>query len=127
MKFAAYDANSIYATGDTPEGAIAKARDDAQDDAAQFWSAPISDEFAAHLDDAGWSGNSDGFEIDRASGALIDTTMRRRDRLDAAAELMDGEIREAIHDDPRAVCPHWFLAEYKRRHLAKFGEEFRFA
>lgn len=44
---------------------------------------------------------------------------------DAAVELMDDEIREEIHasgdyDGDEAG----FLAEYMRRHLAKFGAEF---
>lgn len=42
-----------------------------------------------------------------------------------AVELMDDEIREAIHgsgeydDDPAG-----FLREYERRHMEKFGREF---
>lgn len=47
-------------------------------------------------------------------------------RLEIAAQYMDDELREAIHDDERASDPVWFLAEYERRHLAKFGESFRF-
>lgn len=41
-----------------------------------------------------------------------------------ASPLMDDDIREAIHDDPLAVDPIWFLAEYKRRHLKRFGVPF---
>ena len=51
--------------------------------------------------------------------------------LEAAAILMDDDIREAIHAD--AVCGQrtadaaWFLAEYCARHEAKFGEVFKWA
>lgn len=46
--------------------------------------------------------------------------------LDAAAVLMDDEIREDMHGNfaPGFDDPDAFLAEYKRRHLAKFGKEF---
>ena len=43
--------------------------------------------------------------------------------LDLAASYMDDDIREELHSD---FCDDAmeFLAEYKRRHEAKFGEEF---
>ena len=73
-KFAAYDANSIYAVADSPEAAIAKARDDARDDEAQFETARISDALAAWIDERGWNGHHDSFTV--RHGEIIDTTNR---------------------------------------------------
>lgn len=75
-KFAAYDDNSIYALGDTPEQAIQTARDDAKEPEAQFKTAPIREELAAKIDRDGWNGYTNSFEIDRATGYIIDTTNR---------------------------------------------------
>jgi len=47
--------------------------------------------------------------------------------LENAAPLMDDDIRENIHDDSRAFDPIWFMAEYRRRHAEKFGDEFSVA
>ena len=44
--------------------------------------------------------------------------------LNAAAPLMDDDLREAIHDDTRATDPIWFLTEYRHRHFDKFGNDF---
>lgn len=46
--------------------------------------------------------------------------------LEAAAILMDDEIREDMHSnyEPGFDNPDAFMVEYKRRHLEKFGEEF---
>lgn len=41
-----------------------------------------------------------------------------------AANLMDDDLREDIHDDDRASDPIWFMAEYRRRHEEKFGLAF---
>ena len=43
-----------------------------------------------------------------------------------AVELMDDEIRESIHADGIYTTEAAFLNEYRRRHLAKYGEEFTF-
>jgi hypothetical protein len=56
--------------------------------------------------------------------ADIDNYTLTTAELDWAASLMDDEIREDIHDEERASDPIWFLAEYERRHEAKFGETF---
>ena len=45
---------------------------------------------------------------------------------DYAVALMDDEIREAVHADGRFDTEAAFLEEYRRRHLAKYGEEFTF-
>lgn len=71
-KFAAYDASSIYAVADTADAAIAKARHDAREPAANFETAPITDEFAAWIDENGWDGMHRSFEL--RDGALVDTT-----------------------------------------------------
>lgn len=75
-KFVAYDHNSIYAVGETRDAVIAKARDDARDDAAEFRTAPISDDLATWIDENGWNGHCDSFEIDRATGYIVDKTRR---------------------------------------------------
>lgn len=71
-KFAAYDANSIYAMPDTAEAAIDKARDDARDDTAKFDTARISDELAAWIDENGWNAMRRSFDI--IDGYIVDTT-----------------------------------------------------
>lgn len=43
---------------------------------------------------------------------------------DAAVNLMDDEIREAIHFDNPEMSKLEFLAEYLKGHEKKFGEEF---
>lgn len=43
---------------------------------------------------------------------------------DAAVELMDDEIREAIHAEGNHITDEDFLSEYERRHAEKYGEEF---
>lgn len=62
-KFAAYDSLSIYAVADSAEAAIAKARDDARNDEAQFQTAEISDELAAEIERDGWDGNRRAFDV----------------------------------------------------------------
>lgn len=42
----------------------------------------------------------------------------------AIVELMDDEIREAVHADLAPCTEEEFLAEYKRRHMEKYEEEF---
>ena len=74
MKYAAYDAYSIYAVGDTPDAATAKAREDAKDEDAQFTTAPVTDSFAAWIEQHGWNGHNDSFAVE--DGYLIDTTQR---------------------------------------------------
>ena len=43
---------------------------------------------------------------------------------DVAVNLMDDEIREAIHFDNPEMDGLEFLTEYLKRHEQKFGEEF---
>lgn len=43
---------------------------------------------------------------------------------DEAVNVMDDAIREEIHFENPAMSESDFLAEYIRRHEAKFGEEF---
>jgi hypothetical protein len=71
-KFAAYDSASIYAISDTPESAIAKAREDAGDSTAEFETAPIGAELAAWIDENGWNGAHRSFRL--AYGRIVDTT-----------------------------------------------------
>lgn len=54
----------------------------------------------------------------------IDNYTLTTKELFGAANLMDDELREDIHDDERARDPIWFMAEYRRRHADKFGAEF---
>lgn len=63
MKHAAYDDLSIYAIADTAQGAIERARSDANDPGAAFMAAPISDAFAARIERDGWDGKSQSFEV----------------------------------------------------------------
>lgn len=72
-KYAAHDDISIYATGDTPEAAIANARADARDPEAEFETTRIRDDFAEWIDNNGWDGFSYSFAEDR-DGYLVDTT-----------------------------------------------------
>ena len=60
---------------------------------------------------------------------LDDNTLRAADIIvegsfDAAVNLMDDEIREAIHFDNPEMDGLEFLTEYLKRHEQKFGEEF---
>lgn len=71
-KFAAHDDFAVYATGNTTEEAIANARRDANEPEAQFDTAEISDELAAWIDENGWDGNVETFEVKR--GVLTRTT-----------------------------------------------------
>ena len=43
---------------------------------------------------------------------------------DAAANLMDAEICEAVNFDLAPCTEQAFFDEYVKRHLAKYGEEF---
>lgn len=43
----------------------------------------------------------------------------------AAINLMDDDLREAVHADLAPCTDQEFLDEYARRHLEKYGEEFR--
>lgn len=62
--------------------------------------------------------------IAAATGGATAETSEALLRLGIAAPLMDDELREAIHDEPRASDPAWFLDEYQRRHLARYGQKF---
>ncbi len=73
-KYAAHDKFSIYAIGETPEAAIAQARDDARDDSAQFDTAIVSDKLAAKIMRDGWDGNRNSFDV--RHGEIFDTTDR---------------------------------------------------
>jgi hypothetical protein len=59
-----------------------------------------------------------------ANADRVDNYILTTQEMTAAAHLMDDDIREDIHDDSRAEDPIWFLSEYRRRHVEKFGEEF---
>lgn len=72
MKYAAYDDNSIYTTGDSPEQAIQKARVGREPD-AQFKTAPIRDGLAEAIEDAGWDPYLESFALDDG-GFIVDTT-----------------------------------------------------
>ena len=43
---------------------------------------------------------------------------------DAAVNLMDDEIREAVHADIAPCTDQEFMDEYVKRHEAKYGETF---
>lgn len=43
---------------------------------------------------------------------------------DAAVNLMDDEIREAVHADLAPCTDQEFMDEYAKRHEEKYGEEF---
>lgn len=43
---------------------------------------------------------------------------------EAAVELMDEDIREALNMEMAPCSEEEFLREYERRHLVKYGEEF---
>lgn len=61
--YAAYDSMAIYAIGQSRDKAIAKARDDARDDEAQFETAIISIPLAYYIEANGWDGNSQSFDV----------------------------------------------------------------
>jgi len=63
MKYAAYDSRAIYAIGETPDSAIARARADCRDPDAGFLTAKISDELAAEIQVDGWDGFSQSFDV----------------------------------------------------------------
>ena len=42
----------------------------------------------------------------------------------AAVELMDDEIREAVHQELSPCTDEEFLAEYMKRHAEKYGMDF---
>lgn len=70
--FAAYDHNSIYALGHTPEVAARNACNATRDDTALFEIAPIDEGMAAWIDENGWDGMSRSFEV--RDGTIVDTT-----------------------------------------------------
>lgn len=70
--FAAHDDLSIYAIADSPENAIAKARDDARDDSAHFQTAICPAALAQHILENGWNGHRNSFDV--ISGIIVDTT-----------------------------------------------------
>ena len=70
-KFAAHDDASIYAVADTADAAVAKARDDARDQNAQFRASPISDELADQIEEHGWDGKRQSFACNTA-GVIVE-------------------------------------------------------
>lgn len=67
--------------------------------------------------EVGTDGNIDGLIAEAAEYTQAD--------LDAAAVLMDDEIREDLHDRAYIQTPDQFIAEYRKMHAAKFdGEDF---
>ena len=63
-KFAAYDDLSIHATGDTPDLAIANAREKSGNPEAQFKTARMSEMFAAWVDQYGWDRENQCFSVE---------------------------------------------------------------
>lgn len=45
---------------------------------------------------------------------------------DSAVDLMDDEIREAVHADLAPCSDIEFMREYEKRHLEKYGKEFEY-
>lgn len=45
--------------------------------------------------------------------------------MSACIALMDDEIREEVHADLAPCSDQEFIDEYAKRHIAKYGEEFR--
>ena len=45
---------------------------------------------------------------------------------ESAVELMDDEIREALHMEMAPCSEIEFMKEYQKRHMAKYGEEFTY-
>lgn len=43
---------------------------------------------------------------------------------DAIVNLMDDELREAVHRDIAPCTDDEFLEEYRKRHIEMFGEDF---
>jgi hypothetical protein len=72
MPYAAFDDLSIYAIGNTPDEAVAKARRDAGDPQATFQTALIDPALAQWIDEHGWNGNRRSFRVE--NGAIVDTT-----------------------------------------------------
>lgn len=73
-KYAAYDDASIYAVADTPDAAVAKAREDAREPTAQFSTARISDDLASWIDENGWHGATRSFHV--RDGVIVDIDRR---------------------------------------------------
>lgn len=72
MKYVAFDTDAIYAVADSPQAAVAKAREEVRDREAQFDTAPVSDILAAQIERDGWDAgrqwfdiNDDGYVIER--------------------------------------------------------------
>lgn len=70
--YAAYDDQSIYSTGETPEDAIKFAREMVQNSDAEFEVAFISDELVQQIDENGWDGMNQSFHVVR--GWIVETT-----------------------------------------------------
>jgi L-asparaginase II len=71
-KYAASDDFAIYAIADSSEQAIDKAQDECGGPQYCFKVARISDEFARQIDDNGWNGNRQSFEV--KNGEIFETT-----------------------------------------------------
>lgn len=71
-KYAAYDHHSIYAIGDSPDEAIATARADAGEPDAKFNTAEISDDLAKYIEENGWNGHHESFDV--RDGEIFRTT-----------------------------------------------------
>jgi hypothetical protein len=95
--FAAYDAAAVYAIGPTPEDAISIAREDAQAPDGKFETAQITRELAAWIDEHGWDGMSESFD-------LIDGWLIRNRGLDERIESLRDEAGQAGDLAQVAVC-----------------------
>ena len=76
-QYAAYDQSAIYAIADTPEAAIAKARDETRNSEATFETAKIGAADALEIEDRGFNGHRDSFEV---KNGWITLDPKRRDR-----------------------------------------------
>lgn len=66
-----------------------------------------------------------GIPVNDLMKQVEETDIETVSNFDAAVELMDDELREQVHADLAPCTDEEFLREYERRHLAKFGEEFK--
>jgi hypothetical protein len=120
VKFAAYDDASIYAVADSPDSAIQKARDDANDPSAQFSTAAISDRFAAWIEENGWDCYRRSFKLDKQTGFLVDTTNQlaptltltiKADKSLTSHAMINAYISQLIDDHPELTNYRYALVD----------------
>lgn len=92
-------------------------------------------EYLTHLDTMFGAGTSENApnDLDEALVAYIENEMKFFPKVqmygkwvdyEAAASLMDDEIREELHNEMAPCEPQAFMDAYLVRHEAKFGEKF---